>query len=604
MKWKMKNRKRKYEKYIPFYFFNFLFPARVKTSRGMTLIDVIVGTSIMLIVFLGIFGAFKISIELVYSTKAKTGAVSILTERFEHIRSLPYESVGTVGGIPTGAIPQLEEVHLNGVIYIISTLVQYTDAPEDGLDALDENGITADYKTVKVEVVWSVKGSSRSTFAVTRVAPIGQESLEGGGTLRVNVFDQNADAVSGATVRIVNSLAVPAIDVSAETNASGAVSFPGAPGASGYEVYVSKSGYSSAQTYGVTAQNPNPSPIHVSVVESQTTTVSLAIDVNASLNFYTYEPAGPGSFDDTFANGSQLSGTTGVVVLGGALILEEDVDTGYAGSGSAFSTTVSPDYLASWTQVSFASDVPENTALAVSVYYFDGSAYVLVPDSDLAGNSGGFDGGVINVSMLDTATYSALRLGASLSTQDSLITPELLDWSVSYVAGPSPLPNVSFDIRGTKTIGTDSGGQLLYKYEDVFTTNASAEWNIDPVEWDTYLVNLVDVDEYDVHERCPNVVSPMPGEALNVSVMLGVDTARSLRVAVTEGSGAPSVGATVTLTGPVNANGTTGTCGQAYFGALPLGTYAVTISKSGFETSVEDVGVAGETEHVISLLAL
>ena len=54
-----------------------------KIHRGLSLIDVIVGVFVMLLVFLGIFGAFRISIELVFSTKAKTGATSLITERME-----------------------------------------------------------------------------------------------------------------------------------------------------------------------------------------------------------------------------------------------------------------------------------------------------------------------------------------------------------------------------------------------------------------------------------------------------------------------------------------------------------------------------------------
>ena len=516
----------------------------------MTLIDVVVGTSIMLIIFLGIFGAFRISIELVFSTKAKTGAISVLTEKLEYIRGLPYDSVGTVGGIPAGNIPQIEQVSLNGLTYTVNTLIQYVDAPEDGLDINDENGITADYKTVKVEIFWNVKESSRSTFAVTRIAPIGQESLEGGGTLRVNVFDNEVDPVEGATVRIVNGATSPAIDVSAETNNAGSVSFPGTPEESGYEIYVTKTGYSSAQTYGVTAGNPNPSPIHVSVAESETTAASFAIDLDGALRFFTFEPEGPGSFDDTFTDETGLSSTNQVVTVSGALTLEEVAEGEYAASGSAFSNSISPSYLASWNEIMFASTTPENTTLSVRLYYFDGSVFTLVPDEDLPNNSTGFTESPIDISLLGTGTYSSLQLGAFLDTADPAQTPELLDWSLSYRAGPSPLPNVDFDIHGEKTIGTDAGGQPVYKYNDSFTTTQFAEWFIDPIEWDEYTVVLGSPNPaYDVVERCPNIIAPAPGEVLDVSVTLGTDTDHSLRVIVTDENGGVLSGATVTLSG-------------------------------------------------------
>lgn len=572
-------------------------------ARGMTLIDVIVGTSIMLVVFLGLFGAFKLSVELVYSTKAKTGAVSLLTERMEYLRGLPYASVGTIGGIPSGNVPQVEQMDLNGITYTVRTLIQYVDDPADGLDENDENGITADYKTAKVEVSWSVRGSGRSTFAVTSFTPVGEETLADGGTLRVNVFDNNVHPVSGATVHIVNATVNPAIDVSSETNTSGVVSFPGTPTGSSYEIYVTKNGYSSAQTYGATSENPSPSPIHVSVFDAQTTTVSLSIDVNAALRIFTYSPAGPGSFDDSFTSGAGLSNMASVSVTGGALVLSGDPDTGYAANGNAFSNAFAPLYLSSWDEITYTSNVPTHTGLIVRLFYFNGSVYTLVPDDDLAGNSLGFTSGSIDISNLDTSTYGTLQLGAFLTTADSSATPELLDWHLAYVAGPTPLPNVSLAIHGAKTIGSDADGLAVYKYDDSFTTNQYGEWLIDPIEWDSYTLALPSEGDYDVVERCPNTVAPAPGETVDVAMTLGSNTARSLRIAVTGESNEPLDGVTVTLTGPVNKSATTDACGQTYFGNLAQAIYTLTIQKSGYQAHTEDVGITKETEYAISLLA-
>lgn len=566
----------------------------------MTLIDVIVGVSIMLVVFLGIFGAFRISIELVFSTKAKTGAISILTEKLEYIRSLPYDAVGTVGGIPSGDLPQVEQVTLNGLTYTVRTLVQYTDAPEDGLDASDDNGITADYKTVKVELVWNVKESSRNTFAVTRIAPLGQESLEGGGTLRIHVFDNNVDPVEGATVRIVNASTVPAIDVSADTNTQGSVSFPGTPEASGYEIYVSKPGYSSAQTYGVTAGNPNPSPIHVSVVESHTTTASFSIDHDAALSIATYEPEGPGSFEDAFANGALISSSSSAAISGGVLTLYEDPGAGYVPSGEAYAVSTGPDYLTVWDEAQFALDTPADTALVVRLYYYDGSAYALVPDDDLPGNSVGFAVSPVDLSLLDVAQYHTLRLAAFMTSSDPAVAPAVSSWSLAYRAGPSPLPNVPFTIHGAKTMGTDSGGQPLYKYDDSFTTTQYAEWHIDPIEWDAYTLAHTD-SAYDLVERCPHTVAPAPGETLAVAVTLGDDTPHSLRVTVTGDAGDALAGASVNISGADAAIGTTSACGQTYFGDIGSGTYTVTVSAGGFQTAIETAEVDGETSIVVGL---
>lgn len=566
------------------------------SDRGVTLIDVVVGTAIMVFIFLAIFGAFRISIELIFSTKAKTGAVSLMTERMEYIRSLPYGSVGTVGGIPAGSIPQLEQTTLNGIQYTIRTLIQYTDATEDGLDTLDENAVTADYKTVKVEVLWSVKNSARSTHVVTRVSPPGIETLEDGGTLKVSVFDSGVNPLSGAVVRIVNAGTTPAIDVSANTNTNGVVSFPGAPGAGGYEITVTKGGHSTAQTYSATAENQNPSPAHVAVVDEQTTSISMFIDRVGSLRFKTFEPVVLASFADTFLNETKLSSTPNTEASAGALILEEESPAVYFSSGNARSQNISPLYIASWDEITFTRSTPAGTAMAIQLYYFNGAEYVLVPDEDLPNNSAGFSSSPVVISSLSPQTYSALQLSAFLTTSDSAVTPSLNDWELSYTTGPTPLPNVSFDIRGSKTIGAN-GATPVYKYEDSFTTNSSAEWFIDGVEWDTYTIALTSA--YDIAERCPNDITISPAQALEPYFYLAPNTQNSLRVYVASG-GTPMLGALVSVSGGVG-SASSSNCGQTYFGGLVSANRTVTISKAGYQTHQETITISGDSELLVGL---
>jgi len=49
-------------------------------SRGSSLLDVIFGTALFLIVFLGIFGALRLSFALVESAKLKTGGLALASE--------------------------------------------------------------------------------------------------------------------------------------------------------------------------------------------------------------------------------------------------------------------------------------------------------------------------------------------------------------------------------------------------------------------------------------------------------------------------------------------------------------------------------------------
>src|SRR3989338_639094 len=111
-------------------------------ERGATLLDAVVGTALMLVVFVGIFGAFKLTVSAVSNNKARAGAIALANERLEYIRSLSYDSIGTVGGIPAGAIAQSETATLNGISYTRRTFIAYVDDPGDGTGASDSNSIT------------------------------------------------------------------------------------------------------------------------------------------------------------------------------------------------------------------------------------------------------------------------------------------------------------------------------------------------------------------------------------------------------------------------------------------------------------------------------
>src|SRR3989344_3874731 len=64
-------------------------------SRGVTLIDTVVASGLMLLVFTGIVGVFRLSVDVVSNNKARAGAIALADERMEYIRSLSYGSIGT-----------------------------------------------------------------------------------------------------------------------------------------------------------------------------------------------------------------------------------------------------------------------------------------------------------------------------------------------------------------------------------------------------------------------------------------------------------------------------------------------------------------------------
>ncbi|TSC63429.1 MAG: hypothetical protein Athens041674_114, partial [Parcubacteria group bacterium Athens0416_74] len=245
---------------------------RYSRERGVTLIDTLVGSALMLVVFLGIAAAFELSVEVVSNNKARAGAIALANERMEYLKSLTYPQIGVEGGIPAGNVPQLESVALNGVSYTRRIFVAYTDDLKDGLGAADTNGIIADFKTIRVEVSWVSRQGERSVALIGRVSPTGVETAVPGGVLTIIVVDANNIPFQNAQVQIVNASTSPIINITTYTGEDGAISFIGAPAASNYQIVVSKTGYSTAQTYPVTTQNPNPTPRHLTVVKKKAET--------------------------------------------------------------------------------------------------------------------------------------------------------------------------------------------------------------------------------------------------------------------------------------------------------------------------------------------
>src|SRR3989338_595469 len=196
-------------------------------SRGVTLIDTLVGSALLLVVFVGISGVFKLSVDIVSNNKARAGAIALADERMEYVRSRDYSSIGTVGGIPSGTIAQSETVALNGISYTRRTTVLYADDPYDGIGSADTLPASAptflDYKVVRVDVAWDSRQGARHITLVTRVEPPNgiETACTQCGTLAISVYNAVTQPVSNAQVRVVNTGTNPAIDITTYTNTSG-----------------------------------------------------------------------------------------------------------------------------------------------------------------------------------------------------------------------------------------------------------------------------------------------------------------------------------------------------------------------------------------------
>jgi hypothetical protein len=550
----------------------------MRVTKGMSLIDVVVGTSLLLVVFLALFTLLHASLQVSIVIKNQSTAGAIANSQMESIRSLPYNSVGTFAGIPAGLVAQNSTTTEDGVAYAVRTFIDYYDDPSDGVGVADTNGITTDYKRIKVTVSYPAGGTTKQITLVSSYSPPGIETTLGGGTLQIVVVNALGQPVPGATVHITNSSTTPSVDLTTFSDATGVVFLPGAATSTQYTVNVSKSGYSTSQTYARDVTNQNPTPGYLTVVNNVTTTGTFAIDLLGNLTLNTFLPVATSTFNDSFTDSSKLVTTSGTVVSGGALALSGGFGN-YSSSGTALSTTTSPAYLASWGVVSSTINVVNGTTAVVQVVDKNG---VLLPDAVLPGNSAGFTSPV-NLFGVSTTTYPELALSASLTTNSTSTTPSITSWSLSYQAGPIPLPNVSFTLTGAKTVGTTGAGAAIYK---TIVADSTKSNSIDTLslEWDSYSIAV------------PYALSP--GTSLSESLILGTSTTNAMLVTVTDASAIIVPNATVTLSrSGFSKTLSSSSCGGAYFGNLSAANdYSVVISKGGYPTtSTSGITVGGHT---------
>jgi hypothetical protein len=575
----------------------------------MSFIEVLVGAALISLIFGGIIAGAQMVLTLLSNTRAQSGALALANERIEYMRALPYDSVGTVAGIPSGAVPQNESLSLNGITYNRRTLVQYVDAAADGLGVADVNGITADYKRIKAEVSWTHKETAHSVILVTNVIPKGIETLAGGGTLVVNVFDAAALPVFGATVRVVNASTSPAIDVSSFTTAEGQVMFPGAPEGGNYQITVSKTGYSTSQTYSASTSNPNPNPPHVAVVEGDVSTVNFAVDRTGQMTVMTVHPPSLYFDKDTFDDASKLTYTASTSVAFGMLTLTNDAGV-YRPEGTAQATTTAPANLISWSEAMFDGNTPGATQLLVEVHSVDGGGgSVRVPDTDLPGNSAGFTTSPIDLTSVAPSTYPRLALVARLTSTDASTSPSVNEWGIKYEAANVPVPNISFTAQGLKNIGTDGGGVPVPKYHSTQSTNALGTKTLPDLEWDTYNLMIDGAAEgYDISDVCPRLpLSLSPNEATSTTLVLSPHTSRSLRVFVRSVSGQVLSGTSVRLyRGGYDTTITTSACGNAFFANPPSASdYTLETTAAGFQAdTLGSVTIAGTDILEVTLTPL
>jgi len=277
--------------------------------RGFTLTELLVALGILVVVVTPLIVALVKNNKFIIKNKEKLIAESVASEQIEIIRNLPYDDVGTDTGWPHGSIPARPNPEtVSGISFQTEVKIAYVD---DSFDAQFPTDLYPyDYKKVEVSS-YPIQNQSSKVTLTTNISPPGPETESETGILQVIVINANGDPVADADVEITNL--IQGIYISTQTLIDGKIFIPALPPDDNYHIVVSKSGYSTAQTYPPTAENPNPEPKDQSVLLLELTSITLSIDYLSAMTINTIDINGTPITDPvTFTiHGEKTIGTDG-----------------------------------------------------------------------------------------------------------------------------------------------------------------------------------------------------------------------------------------------------------------------------------------------------
>ncbi|HDM31880.1 MAG TPA: DUF1565 domain-containing protein, partial [bacterium] len=256
--------------------------------KSFTLVEVLVGIFIVLIVFLGIFGAYQLGLKILGISKNKISALSLANQKIEELKNLDYPDVVSTSTSTT----------LNNINYQIETIVQCIDGEVDGKAPSDENDCVCDYKRVKVKVSWGgLFGGEVILHNIISPRSKVEECEVPAGVLAVSVFDAQGVAVDSPSIKVKDihtgqEYFGNLVDV-------GKYEFVLPPATDTYEIEVTKTDYTLSRTFqvgetynGKVIANPENSchaqPI-ATVLNAQREERSFCIDKVSTFLIYTLQ---------------------------------------------------------------------------------------------------------------------------------------------------------------------------------------------------------------------------------------------------------------------------------------------------------------------------
>ncbi len=169
------------------------------------------------------------------------------------------------------------------------------------------------------------------------------------------------------------------------------------------------------------------------------------------------------------------------------------------------------------------------------------------------------------------------------------------------------IPNISFNLKGEKILGTDAEEDPVYKYSENHFVGETAQKHISSLEWDSYSFTIITSGL-----NLSAIESPLGTEItppfnlnpdINASVRLVLEAANSLLITIKDSATQePIFSAECRVSGSgYDTTLYTGQDGRIYFIPLGAGSYNLEVSVSGYTGYSGSVFVSGPVSETINL---
>ena len=273
-----------------------------RAESGYTLVELLISIVVLAVISSSFLILLTSLLQSATLAKQKSVANALANNQMEYLRSLPYDSLAVSGGsiLASSYLPAETKQTISQVTYTVTTDIRYVDDAFDGCGvypSLDLKKIycrnfsapgnssgnnlvndtnPADYKIAHI----TIKNGGGTYLAVldTNIAARVAETASTTGALFVTVTDPGGNAVTEASVNVVNAAVSPSVNISSTTDSNGVAIFYGLPPDTQqrYSVTSTKSGYSTISTIAPSG-SLQPTYAHQKILTQQSSQVLLVI---------------------------------------------------------------------------------------------------------------------------------------------------------------------------------------------------------------------------------------------------------------------------------------------------------------------------------------